>query len=215
MTVNLPHIHKGVAGVILAAGRGVRFYRATGRNKLLVLVEGEPVICRSLRAMLNASKVEPVLLVVGYERERVLEALGTFQEHSKLRVIVNERWEEGLSMSLRAALEHLPPDAKGILVLPGDMPFMTPQLIERVAERFLETGKVCYPVFRGRKGHPTALPYTLFSELQKLSGDQGALSIVTSQEDAEILELSPEEERIQWDLDLLEDLRSWEEAKRR
>jgi len=198
MTEKLP-------GIVLAAGRGARFFAATGQNKLLVTVRGEPVICCSLRAMLNAPSVEPVLLVVGHKRGRIREALGTLRGHPKLRVIVNERWEEGLSTSLKVALDHLPDKAPGILVLPGDMPFMTPQLVERVAERFLETGRVCYPVLRGRKGHPTALPYTLFSELQKLSGDQGALSIVTSQEDAEILELSPEEERTQQDLDTLRD----------
>jgi len=202
-------------GIVLAAGRGARFFAATGRNKLLVPMRGEPVICCSLRAMLNAPSVEPVLLVVGHERGHILEALGTLRGHPKLRIIVNERWEEGLSTSLKVALDHLPPDAKGILVLPGDMPFMTSELVERVARFLLETGKACFPIHRGQKGHPTALPHTLFSELQKLSGDQGALSIVRSQEDAEVLELSPEEERTQWDLDLLEDLRSWEEAKRR
>jgi len=198
MTEKLP-------GIVLAAGRGARFFAATGQNKLLVPVRGEPVIHRSLRAMLDASSVEPVLLVVGHERGRIREALGTLQGHPKLRVIVNERWEEGLSTSLKVALDHLPPDAKGILVLPGDMPFMTSELVERVARRFLETGKVCFPVLWGQKGHPTALPRGLFPKLQKLSGDRGALSIVRSQKDAEILALSPEEERTQQNLDTLRD----------
>lgn len=200
----------GVPGILLAAGRGRRFYEATGRNKLLVPVEGEPVVRRSMRAMLSAPSVEPVLLVVGYEGERVLEALGALREHPKLQVVRNERWVEGLSSSLRAALAHLPKDAPGVLVLPGDMPFMTSELVGRVARRFLATGKVCFPVHRGRKGHPTAIPQGLFPELQKLSGDRGALAIVRSREDAEILELSPEEERTQRDLDTIAEIRAWE-----
>jgi len=204
-----------VLGVVLAAGRGARFFAAMGKNKLLVPVEGEPVIRRSVRAMLSASSVEPVLLVVGYERGRVLEALGDLRDHPKLRVVPNERWGEGLSSSLKAALRALPAQAPGVVVLPGDMPFVTPELIDRVAKRFLETGRVCFPVHRGQKGHPTAIPRALFPELQKLSGDRGALSIVRSRGDVETIELSPEEERTQRDLDTAEALRVWEAAKRR
>lgn len=165
--------------------------------------------------MLSTQRVEPVLLVVGYERGRVLEALGDLKSHPKLQVVQNERWEEGLSSSLRAALRALPAQAPGVVVLPGDMPFMTSELVERVAKRFLETGRVCFPIHRGQKGHPTAIPRALFPELQELYGDRGALSIVRSQEDVETIELSPEEERTQRDLDTVETLRVWEAAKRR
>ncbi len=199
MTERLP-------GIVLAAGRGARFFSITEQNKLLVPVQGRPVICRSVKAMLDAELVRPVLLVVGFERERVLSTLGELQEHPKLQIVGNERWEEGLSTSIKAALAHLPEEAPGVVVLPGDMPFMTPQLVDRVARRFLETGKICFPVHQGGKGHPTAIPRALFPELRELEGDVGALRVVKDHWQAvQLLELSPDEERTQLDLDTEED----------
>ncbi len=194
-------------GVMLAAGRGARFYEATGQNKLLVCVGGEPVVRRSVRAMLSAPSVDPVLLVVGHEWERVLGALGDLRRHPKLRVVRNERWAEGLSSSLQTALQHLPDGAPGFVVLPGDMPFMTPQLVERVARRFLETGRACYPVHRGRKGHPTALPRELFPALRKLEGDVGAQALLRRGAIGIEIELKTAEEALtQRDVDVPDDL---------
>ena len=194
-------------GIVLAAGRGARFRATAGENKLLVPIRGQPVIYRSVKAVLD-STLKPILLVVGFERERVLSALGKLQEHPKLQIVVNERWAEGLSMSLRAALAHLSERAPGVLVLPGDMPFMTPQLVDRVARRFLETGKICFPTYQGQKGHPTAIPRALFPELRQLTGDAGALRVVEAHwDEAERLELSAEEALTQVDIDRADDLR--------
>ncbi len=187
-----------IPGVVLAAGRGARF---SPGYKLLALLHDRPIIHHSVRAMLD-STLERVLLIVGFEHERVLEALGELRGHSKLRVIRNERWATGLASSLQTALGHLPGGASGAIFLPGDMPLMTPELIDRVARRFLKTGRICFPVHRGRKGHPTAIPRALFPELTKLEGDIGAWGVVQSRwAEAERLELTPDEERTQVDLD--------------
>jgi molybdenum cofactor cytidylyltransferase len=190
-------------GILLAAGRSSRFPLG---NKLLVVVEGEAVVRRSLRAMLSPGNVEPVILVVGYEHERILEALSGLRDHPKLQVVLNECWAEGLSTSLRAGLARLPKEASGVVVLPADMPFMTSKLVERVAQRFLNTGmeEPCYPVLKGEKGHPTAVPRRLFAEIEALRGDMGASSLIKAQSGIE-LELAPEEARTQLDLDSLED----------
>ena len=194
-----------IPGVVLAAGRGARF---SPGYKLLALLHDRPIIHHSVRAMLD-STLERVLLIVGFEHERVLEALGELRGHSKLRVIRNERWATGLASSLQTALGHLPGGASGAIFLPGDMPLMTPALIDHVAERFLETARLCFPVYRGRKGHPTAIPRALFPELRQLEGDVGALSVVKAHgAEAEQLELAPDELPTQRDLDTPDDLAS-------
>jgi molybdenum cofactor cytidylyltransferase len=152
------------------------------------------------------SILEPLLLVVGFQHERVLRALRELRVHPKLRAVVNERWAEGLSSSLKAALADLPEHATGVVILPGDMPLMTPQLIDRVARRFLGTGKLCFPVCQGQKGHPTAIPRALFAELWQLKGDVGAFSVVKAHwDEAERFELSSEEALTQLDIDAYED----------
>ncbi len=197
-----------VPGAVLAAGGGSRFRARTGRNKLLVPVAGEPLVRHSVRAMLYASHVAPVGVVVGCEAERVLDALGGLRRHPHLEVVENERWAEGLATSLRAVLEHLPGEVPGLVVLPGDMPFMTPALIDRVVERFLTTHKACFPIHRGRKGHPTVLPRTLFPALRRLQGDAGARAVLTALPPSavELLPLTPSEALTQQDVDVPDDL---------
>ena len=59
-----------VAGVVLAAGLSTRM----GRNKLLLELGGEPVVARAVRGARDAG-LDPVLLVVGHEAERVRSAI--------------------------------------------------------------------------------------------------------------------------------------------
>jgi molybdenum cofactor cytidylyltransferase len=195
---------RGLPGVVLAAGRGARF---SSGHKLIASFHDQTVIYHSVCAMIN-SMLEPVILVVGFEHERVLEALGELRMHPKLQVMRNERWATGLASSVRTALEHLPGDVPGAVFLPGDMPLITSALIDRVAQRFLETERPCFPIYQGRKGHPTGIPRALLPELRRLEGDIGALSVVKDHwKAAQLLELSPDEERTQLDLDTEEDYR--------
>ena len=74
----------GVAGVILAAGTSSRM----GRNKLLLQLEGRSVLRRAVDTALAAG-LDPVLVVVGHQREQA-EA-----ELAGLRCTVVERYRGG------------------------------------------------------------------------------------------------------------------------
>lgn len=86
------------------------------------------------------------------------------------------------------------------------MPLMTSELIARVVRAFLETKKLCFPVYRWSAGRPVALPRRLFEEFERLHGDESGLQILQRHwEDALKLELAPDEEPTQWDVDTPED----------
>lgn len=192
-------------GVILAAGAGRRFSQG---NKLLLPLRGGTIIGHVVTSMLE-SQIDPVLLVTGSQAEAVREALGGFTEN--LRIVHNERWQTGQASSIRTALAHLPPGAAGALILPGDMPLMTPSLIDRVAQRCVETEKICFPVRDGEKGHPTAFPAALLSLLAQIEGDTGGLNIVRHYwNEAEKIELSDDEAMTQLDVDTDADYRRLE-----
>ncbi len=193
--------HK-LPGVVLAAGQGTRFRDG---YKLLMPFRHRAIIYHSVRALLD-SQCEPVVLVVGFEREKILKALGELRDHPKLRIVYNERWQSGQAFSVRAAIEHLPQDAPGVLFLPGDMPLMRSVLVDRVTQRFLQTGELCFPIYQGQKGHPTAFPRELLGRLCELEGDVGGLSLVREHwGDAEKIELEIGEECTQLDLDTAAD----------
>jgi len=85
---------------------------------------------------------------------------------------------------------------------------MTGDLTARVVKAFLDTKKLCFPIYRGSAGRPVALPRSLFREFAKLHGDESGLKIVQKHwESAVKLELAPDEEPTQWDVDTPED---WE-----
>ena len=103
-----------IAAIVLAAGRSSRM---APRNKLLEPVGGQAIVARVAAAAI-ASGADPVVVVTGFEAERVAEALTGMN----VVVVHNPAFAEGLSTSLRAGLEALPPNCDGALVLLGDMP---------------------------------------------------------------------------------------------
>lgn len=187
--------------MVLAAGAGRRF----GDNKLLALLGHRPVICHSLQAALGAP-LNPVYLVVGHEHERVLTALDELCTHPRLRILYNAQWPAGRASSLQRALDALPAEAPGVVVLLGDMPLMTSELIARVVKAFIATRRPCFPIHHGSVGRPVALPRELFPEFARLRGDQSGLKILERQwESTTRLELSSAEEATQCDLDTMDD----------
>jgi molybdenum cofactor cytidylyltransferase len=191
-----------IHGIVLAAGASHRF----GQNKLLIPLGGHAVLYHALQAALTAP-LDPVILVLGYECDKALQALEELRGSPKLRVLKNSHWAQGRAESLKLGLAAVPAHAPGAVVLLGDMPLVTPALIARVAQAFLRDHTLCFPIYRGLPGRPVAIPRELFGEFAQLSGDASGLPILQKHWERAIkLELAPDEEPTQWDIDTPEDL---------
>jgi molybdenum cofactor cytidylyltransferase len=164
------------------------------------------VLYHALQAALTAP-LDPVILVLGYESDKALQALKELRGSPKLRVLKNSHWAQGRAESLKLGLAAVPAHAPGAVVLLGDMPLMTPALIARVAQAFLRAHTLCFPIYRGLPGRPVAIPRELFGEFAQLSGDASGLPILQKHWERAIkIELAPDEEPTQWDIDTPEDL---------
>jgi molybdenum cofactor cytidylyltransferase len=191
-----------IPGIVLAAGASHRF----GQNKLLIPLGGHAVLYHALQAALTAP-LDPVILVLGYESDKALQALEELRGSPKLRVLKNSHWAQGRAESLKLGLAAAPAHAPGAVVLLGDMPLVTPALIARVAQAFLRAHTLCFPIYRGLPGRPVAIPRELFGEFAQLCGDASGLPILQKYWERAIkLELAPDEEPTQWDIDTPEDL---------
>jgi molybdenum cofactor cytidylyltransferase len=157
-----------VAGVILAAGRSTRM---APRNKLLEEIGGRPVIARVADTAL-ASGARPVVVVTGFEAQRIAEALRGFDVLS----VHNADFAAGLSTSLRAGLAALPADCDAALILLGDMPFVEAGDLEALIAAFAakDRNSICVPVRHGRWGNPILWGAAYFPEMMRLGGDAGA-----------------------------------------
>ena len=191
-----------IPGIVLAAGASHRF----GQNKLLIPLGGHAVLYHALQAALTAP-LDPVILVLGYESDKALQALEELRGSPKLRVLKNFHWAQGRAESLKLGLAAAPAHAPGAVVLLGDMPLVTQALIARVVQAFLRAHTLCFPIYRGLPGRPVAIPRELFGEFAQLCGDASGLPILQKYWERAIkLDLTPDEEPTQWDIDTPEDL---------
>ena len=92
----------------------------------------------------------------------------------------NPRFADGLSTSLQAGIAALPGDCDGALVLLGDMPGITPGLIDRTIAAFdpAQGRAICVAARGGKRGHPVLWGRQFFGEIESLAGDTGAQSLL-------------------------------------
>ena len=161
------------AAVVLAAGSSTRM----GDNKLLLALAGEPVVRRAVRAA-AAAGLEPIIVVLGHEPERVRAAL----DGLRCRTVVNPDHARGKGTSLQAGIAEVASatSADAAVVMLADMPFVTAEMLARVAAR----GRIgeaptprppTPPMVVSRYGDVTAPPIlydrALFAELLALPGE--------------------------------------------
>jgi len=186
-----------ITGILLAAGSGTRF----GADKLLhPLADGTPIGLASLRALKSALPNVIAVIRTGDARLRAL-----FDDE---QVDVHECNDAGLGMarSFVCGIEASR-DADGWVIALGDMPFVQPRTISSVASRVAQNGRIVIPAYRGQRGHPVGFGRRYLSELQKLSGDEGARSVI-GRHPGEIELLESDDEGILRDIDTRADLKS-------
>jgi molybdenum cofactor cytidylyltransferase len=164
----------GVAGVVLAAGSSARL----GRNKLLLELGGETLVRRAVRTAAEAG-LDPVLVVLGHESERVRRELAGLP----CRAVLNPDHAGGAGTSVRAGVAATPPEAAAIVVTLADMPFVTASMIGALVERYRAGGpRVVVSRYGGTEAPPTLFDRSLFAELAAIAGDRGARRVARRHE---------------------------------
>jgi len=172
MNSALKHEPGGVCAVVLAAGASRRM---GVENKLLAEVGGVAMVRHVVTAAL-ASKLSAVVVVTGFEGGRIRAALTELD----LRFVDNPDYADGLSTSLRAGVGAARDDCTGAVILLGDMPRISPAIIDRLVESFRagEGRSICVPVYDGRRGNPVLWPERFFSDLGAITGDRGGRDLL-------------------------------------
>ena len=190
-----------IAAVVLAAGRSSRMGAA---NKLLADVDGVPMVRRAVDAAL-ASSAKPVVVVTGNEQGKVQAAL----RGCKATFVHNSGFADGMSTSLRAGLAALPDRTDGVLICLGDMPLVTPAVLDRLIAAFnpREGRAICVPTWNGKRGNPVLWDRRFFAEIAALSGDVGAKHLIGEHADL-VAEVPMPDDAVLTDIDTPEALAS-------
>jgi molybdenum cofactor cytidylyltransferase len=159
-----------IAAVLLAAGLS----RRMGQHKLLLRLRGKPLLLHAVQSALAAG-VDETVVVVGYRAEAVRAALAG----QPVRVVENPDYAQGQSTSLRAGVAALGAEVQAALVLLGDQPLLTADVLRALITVWRQTGQpLVAPVYEGQRGNPVLFARALFPELLAVTGDQGGREVV-------------------------------------
>lgn len=194
--MNQPH---STAAIILAAGSSSRM--GGGRHKLLLPLHDRPVLAHVLDAVL-ASQAHPVVIVLGHQAEQVRTQIFPDKIHQDIIIVENQDYLQGMSTSMHLGIQVFisngyvkdgTSDAvDSALILLGDQPLLTAQVIDSLITTYRTTGKrIVAPLYAGKRGSPVLFDRSLFPELLEITGDEGGRRVVERhREDVEGVEVS-------------------------
>lgn len=161
-----------LSAIILASGASTRFGE---EDKLAAPLHGKPVLRHVLDAVRRPGLHQRLLVTAPGSRLPALAA------GEPVQTIINARHHEGMGSSIAAGMAALSP-CDGVFILLGDMPFLTPALLETLRARLGEEPRpdIVAPTFEGRRGHPVLFAPSCFTELAGLEGDRGGAGLIAS-----------------------------------
>lgn len=114
---------KNLAVVVLAAGKGKRMN--SDLAKVLHPILGRPLIEYLLDTLIGL-KIDPIVIVIGFQADLVKEALADYSDRVKFAL---QEKQLGTGHATQMAEPELSGFKGDILVLAGDVPFLSPETI--------------------------------------------------------------------------------------
>lgn len=185
-----------ITALILAAGRS----RRMGTQKLLLPVGGRAVIARIVDEVLR-SAVEEIVVVLNERAEAIREVLGG----RAVRFVTNPLPEGDMLSSVRCGLRVVPAECEAVLVVLGDQPTLTADLIDPLVRAFRAGHhSLVVPVFEKQRGHPLLVSTVHREEVLRCHEQTGLRGLLAAHA-AEVLEVEVLTPTILQDLDTPED----------
>ena len=159
--------------ILLAAGSSSRF----GSPKQLVQNNGKSLIAHTISEAIKVTK--EVVVVLGANYDVVKKEIENFPTH----VVMNEKWEEGMSSSIKKGMEALSqyetyPNA--VIIAVCDQPFLSTDIMNSLIEKYESGGKtIIASAYNNALGTPVLFDKTFFTTLMMLRDQAGAKKIIS------------------------------------
>jgi molybdenum cofactor cytidylyltransferase len=176
--------------------------RRMGRPKLLLPVNGRPMVAGVVEALRGGGVREIVLVTAPGD-----EALQTWARQNGVTVAINPDPGRGMLSTIQEGVAALAGNLAGkiLLVSPADLPNLQSETVARLLRRMIETGApIALPIYHGKRGHPLAIAPRLIPEIDTLDPKIG-LKQLRDRHEAELLEIEVEDAGVVQDVDTPED----------
>ena len=181
-----------VSAILLAAGRASRM----GKLKQLMPL-GESTILEQTLDNLLASKASEVIVVLGHKAEEITKKLSG----RPVKVVVNPVYRKGMGTSIAAGLKFVDSQARAVMLVLADQPYVDSPTIDRLIDAFGSDSKgIAIPTFKKQRGHPLIFDRKYQASLRDLSGDVGGREII-KQNPEDVLEVPVKCEGVVLDID--------------
>ena len=197
-----------ISAIILAAGESKRM---GSKNKLLLPFKGESMIRRFVKSVC-LSEVENVLVVLGYQSDKIKEVL----IDQPVDFVYNPFYMSGMITSIKAGISASSHNNIGYMICLSDMPFLRTVDLNFILREFLflksnETGFVTVPIYGGQRGNPVIFSSEFREEILSYKGD-GCRDII-DKNPTKVREVFIENKNIFYDIDTPEDYEEFTKKK--
>jgi molybdenum cofactor cytidylyltransferase len=165
--------------LILAAG----FSRRFGADKRWhPLADGTPMLIRTLSRY--AAVFEQLAVVLRPEDEVLAQEVRTI--YPAARVVLAPEAHLGMGHSLAAGVRAIEREWQYACIGLADMPYVTAATLTRLLAvyRSGDPDRIVQPVLGDRPGHPVIFGAQFFAEIESVTGDEGARSVLQKHPDA-------------------------------
>jgi CTP:molybdopterin cytidylyltransferase MocA len=186
--------------IVLAAGKGTR----AGVEKLLQVVDGKPIVEWAISSFARSQRVHDVVLVIPKGGTATFGWLKGLRTH----LVEVPVADAPMIASIRAGLQSTWALEKDFLVHPADVPFVKPEIVDRITREFAtRSAEILLPAYKGLGGHPGMYGAHLRQEFFLRGDANGAREILLRHRDRTVRINLPDPD-VCFDVDTPEDLKA-------
>jgi molybdenum cofactor cytidylyltransferase len=188
-----------MTALVPAAGMSTRL----GRNKLLLLFKGKPLIAHAVDTLL-ASAVDEIVVVLGHEADQVRAAIS----ETRVSFVENRAYHEGLASSIHAGFAAIPFSTDAIMIYLADQPLLEPGDVNFLIRAFAEADRanksIVVPFFRGERGNPVIVNSSYKASILAIAGETGCRRVIKQNPD-QVLTVEMETDHVIRDIDTMDE----------
>ena len=180
-----------ITALLLAAGES---NRTKPILKPLLPVDGKTVI-EVIIEKLKESRVDRIVVVLGHKAEQIEKVI-------KEDIVFNKEYKKGMLSSVKEGIRSNP-DSNFLIYL-VDHPLIEVKTINKIIDSY-DNEKIVIPTYKGKRGHPILIPYSLIKELSSFKGK----TLRDFVHDHEIKEVETDDKGTIINLNTLEDFKKY------